>query len=371
MSVYFFYPWFIFVFISFLLITFCYMHFSEKKDLLNNIVGFGALFFVFFHVLMFLLLMFQNEKVRNVVLPQFLISTYLPLLLIGISVLISTIFFFLFKISKKSKDNSKFGDHIITKLQSFSETRKDLFRKMWHIFIFIGLFVLWYLSYDFVRTQMSKNKKPKIEPKTTNMLYLYLRILTTSNSIKNVLYSLEWFYYVIFFFFYSFTLIMLTNEYTRKTKYLHFPFNFVGVLLSEEEKRNYGTYLYFAIGHMFAAFVCPPMAFFTILAMSSIGDLIPSQIGMRFGKVHIPWNKKKTFEGTIVGTLGAYLLCVIFVGFIYAFIFAILFMVIDLFTRKPLDISDNLLIPIGSAVLFLLVRFYFDFDYTPIILNFL
>ncbi|HEY0088191.1 MAG TPA: hypothetical protein VGB37_05070, partial [Candidatus Lokiarchaeia archaeon] len=186
------------------------MHFSEKKDLLNNIVGFGALFFVFFHVLMFLLLMFQNEKVRNILLPQFLISTYLPLLLIGISVLISTIFFFLFKISKKSKDNSKFGDHIITKLQSFSETRKDLFRKIWHVFIFIGLFVLWYLSYDFVRTQMSKNKKPKIEPKTTNMLYLYLRILTTSNSIKNVLYSLEWFYYVIFFFFYAFSLIMLT-----------------------------------------------------------------------------------------------------------------------------------------------------------------
>jgi len=138
------------------------------------------------------------------------------------------------------------------------------------------------------------------------------------------------------------------------------------LLLSEEEKEKYGTYLYFAIGQMFAAFICPPMAFFAILAMSSIGDLVPSQVGMRVGKLHIPWNKKKTFEGTFIGTAVSFILCYFFVGFIYAIIFAISFMCIDLFTRKPLNISDNLLIPIGCSLIFIFIRYGFDLNYNTI-----
>ena len=163
---------------------------------------------------------------------------------------------------------------------------------------------------------------------------------------------------------------MLVNEFTRKNKYLGFALNFIPMLLlSEEEKEKYGTYLYFAIGNMFAAFICPPMAFFAILAMSSIGDLVPSQVGIRYGKTQIPWNKKKTFEGTIAGSLASFFLCFFFVGFIYALILAFAFMSIDLFTRKPINISDNLLIPIGCALIFIFIRFYFDFDYNPIILE--
>ena len=123
---------------------------------------------------------------------------------------------------------------------------------------------------------------------------------------------------------------MLINEITRKNRYLGFPLNFLSILLlSKEEKEKYGTYLYFAIGNMFAAFICPPMAFFAILAMSSVGDLVPSQVGIRYGKIQIPWNKKKTFEGTIAGTLASFFFCFFFVGFIFALIFATAFMCID------------------------------------------
>ena len=163
---------------------------------------------------------------------------------------------------------------------------------------------------------------------------------------------------------------MLVNEFTRKTRYLGFPLNFLStLLLSEEEKEKYGTYLFFAIGHMFTAFICPPMALFAILGMSSIGDLTTSQIGMKYGKLHIPWNKKKTFEGNIAGALVSFFICFLFVGFIYALIFSITFMMFDLVTRKPINLSDNLLIPMGCALLYIFVRFYSDFDYTPIILN--
>jgi dolichol kinase len=165
---------------------------------------------------------------------------------------------------------------------------------------------------------------------------------------------------------------MLINEFTRKSKHLAFPLNFItALLLSEEEKEKYGTYLYFALGHMFAAFICPPMAFFAILAMSSIGDLVPSQVGMRYGKTHILWNKKKTWEGSIAGTVVSFILCYLFVGLFYAIILAVMFMFIDLFTRSPLNISDNLLIPIGCAIVFILVRFYFDLNYEPLILEWL
>jgi dolichol kinase len=372
MEIYYFYIWFLIILVSHFSILFLYTYFSTKEDILNNVFGFGALFFVLIHIPMFLLLMFQDRDLHKFTLPLFLDSVLIPLLLIGFTMLLSTIFLFIFKLFSKSKNFSAVEKKISIKLQSISKTRKDLYRKIWHILIFIGLFVIWFISYDFVFTHLSRRKKPKIDPKTTNMLYLYIRILTKPNSIENVLFSLEWFYYVLFFFFYIFCLIMLINEFTRKTRYLGFPLNFIPtLLLSEEEKEKYGTYLYFAIGHMFAAFICPPMAFFAILAMSSIGDLIPSQIGMRYGKLHIPWNTKKTWEGTFSGTVISFILCYFFIGFIYAFIFAVSFMCIDLFTRKPLDVSDNLLIPIGCALVFLFIRFYFDFTYDPIILELL
>ncbi|MFX1393453.1 MAG: hypothetical protein ACFFAH_07750 [Promethearchaeota archaeon] len=346
------------------------MHFSTKEDILNNIFGFSALFFVLIHIPMYLLLMFQDKDLHKFTLPLFLDSVLLPLFLMGFITLLSTIILIIFRLIFKTKNFSSIRKKVSIKLLSMSKIRKDFYRKLWHVLIFISLFVIWFISYDFVRTHMSKKKEPKIDPKTTNMLYLYFRILSKRNSIENVLFSLEWFYYVLFFFFYIFGLIMLVNEFTRKTKYLGFPLNFLStLLLSEEEKEKYGTYLFFAIGHMFAAFICPPMALFAILGMSSIGDLTTSQIGMKYGKWHIPWNKKKTVEGNIAGALVSFFICFFFVGFIYALIFSITFMLFDLFTRKPINLSDNLLIPIGCALLFIFIRFYSDFNYTPIILN--
>ncbi|MFX1258387.1 MAG: hypothetical protein ACFFAN_11045 [Promethearchaeota archaeon] len=345
------------------------MHFSNKNDIFNNLFAFGALFFVFIHIPIVLLLMFQVKDFHKELLPLFLFALGLPLLIISITIIISTAFLYFYKVIFKSKDLSKLENKIEVRMQKTSKLRKDSYRKVCHILIFIGLFIVWFISYDFVKNNMSKkNEKPKIEPKTTNMLYLYLRLLTKPNSIKNVLFSLEWFYYILFFFFYSFTLIMLANELTRKTRYLMFPFNFMKFLMYDEEKQKYGTYLFFTIGQMFAAFTCPPMVFFAILGMSSIGDLATSQIGMKFGKKHLSWNKKKSFEGALVGTFVSFVLCYFFVGFIYAAIFALSFMCIDLFTRKPLNVSDNLLNPIGCALLFIFIRFGFDLDYNPIIL---
>ena len=76
---------------------------------------------------------------------------------------------------------------------------------------------------------------------------------------------------------------------------------------------------------MFAAFVCPPMVYLAILGISSISDLMTSQIGIRMGKKHIDWNKNKTWEGTIAGTITTFIISLFFIGLYWSLIFSIIF----------------------------------------------
>ena len=119
---------------------------------------------------------------------------------------------------------------------------------------------------------------------------------------------------------------------------------------------------------MFAALVFPPMVFFMILGTASISDLMTSQIGIRFGKSHIKWNQNKTWEGTIAGTLVTLVIGFLFVGIIWSLIFTLVFLLIDIFTVKPIDMSDNLLIPISFGLIYLFIRFFLNLDYYTIII---
>jgi len=369
-----FYIWFLLLLVSYFVILFGFLYFSYKSDILNNILSVGALFFVFINVLLFLILMVQDEDLHDETLPLFTFTLLLPLVLIGATILISTALMGLFRLIAKEKDFTKLENRMENKLKEMSKLKKDIVRKINHVLIFIGLVGVWYISYINVKefTKNEDDKLIRIDPDITNMLYLYFRLLTKPNSIENVLFSLQWLYFVLFFFFYIFCLVMLINELTRKTKYLAFPFNILPILImSEDEKQSYCTYLYFSIGQMFAAFLCPPMVFFAILGMSSIGDLMTSQIGIRYGKRHISWNTNKTYEGTLAGTIISFIICVIFIGPFYGMLLAGAFMIFDMITSKPINLSDNLLIPIGCAIIYVIVRYILDVDYFSIILQFI
>jgi dolichol kinase len=254
------------------------------------------------------------------------------------------------------------------KLNERSKLRNDLYRKIPHILIFIGLFVVWYIGMLFVKNSTGTTRG--MIPFENNMLYLYFKLLNEQNSTKIVLLSLGWFYYLLFFFFYSLFLCMLANEYTRKSKKFFFPFNiFCSILLCEEEKNEYGTYLYFAIGQLFASLLCPPMVLFTVLGISSIADLMTSQIGIKFGRSNIKWNEDKTWEGALAGIVGCYFISLFFMGLLWAIIFTVGFFLFDILTRKPINISDNLLVPIGLAIIFVVIRYYFNLDYYTIIIT--
>jgi len=360
--------WFLLMIFSYFIVLFNYMHFSYKKEVLNNFFGFGALFLTFLMIIIVVLLMFQDSTLFLTTIPIFTLSFGLPLLIIGAIILISSALLLLYKKKFKNKDLSKFWSSLEEKQKKRSKLRADTYRKIPHVLVFIGLFFVWYLGVIIVK-DLTGSIIGMI-PDENNMLLLLFTIVTVPNSISEVLFSLGWFYYLLFFFFYGFCLIMLANEFTRKVKNLGFPFNFLcNIILSKEEKRSYGTYLLFAIGQMVAALITPPMVFLTILGMSSLADLATSQVGIRYGKNKIKWNNEKSWQGAIAGVIACLILCTLFVGIYWAIIFTFAFFIFDVLTNKPFNISDNLLIPFGSSLIFLFIRYFFNFDYYTIILT--
>jgi len=343
------------------------MHFSYRPDSLNNFFGFSTLLFVFVHLAVFLLLMNQELLLQSVIVPLWIISLGIPLILVGFLVIISTgVKYLIKKVSRK--DFSKLSIKLEKKREIWSKAKKDTLRKLNHVLIFIGFLVVWYVGLYVVNFYTGTSAG--MVPEENNMFVLYLRIINEPNSFIDVLFSLGWFYYLLFFFFYILCIFMLANEFTRKSRFFSFPFNiFPKLYLSKEEKENYGTYLYFAIGQMFAAFICPPMVYFAILGISSISDLMASQVGIRFGKRHIIWNKNKTWEGTIAGIISTFLICFLFVGVYWSLIFTFTFFIFDISASKPIKISDNLLIPIGCSLTYLFIRFIFNFNYYSVVLS--
>jgi dolichol kinase len=308
----------------------------------------------------------QDLTLRLFFIPLWLICFGIPILLVGFLGLISTVINYSIK-EDVQKDISILGNKLEKKRLNWSKTKKDSFRKLNHILIFIGLLIVWYIGL-YIANIFTGSSTGMI-PEENNMLLLYLRIINDPESINDVLFSLGWFYYILFFFFYIMSMFILLNEFARKSKKFYFPFTFfTKIYLSDKEKKNYGTYLYFTIGQMFAAFLCPPMVFFTILGTSSISDLMTSQIGIRWGKKHILWNKIKTWEGAIAGMITTLIISLLFVGILWSIIFALVFFLIDISTDKPLNISDNLLIPIGFSLIFLSVRFFCNLDYYTMLL---
>ncbi len=356
----------------FLLVIRGYILHSREINVYNRSFGIFGLSSVFLLLIVILILIAQEiTLVLNGLLISFLLN--MPILVVGLLILVSTGL----ARSLRKRYNSKvkyFKDlekRTIKKIEAMSKARIDALRKINHILIFIGLIVVWFISLGIVMN--FTGSWTGMIPVENNMLLIYIQLFANSRSTSDVLFSFGWFYYILFFFFYAFCFIMLANEFTRRNPRYVFPFNYMTrLLLSEDERREYGTYLYFAIGQMFAAFLCPPMVFFAILGMSSIGDLMASQVGIRLGKTHISWNQKKTWEGTIAATISCFIICFFFIGIFWGVLFSVVFMIFDIFTGKGfrnINLSDNLLIPIGCAVVYLIIRFTLNMDYYTIILS--
>lgn len=88
-----------------------------------------------------------------------------------------------------------------------------------------------------------------------------------------------------------------------------------------------------------------------------LGDGMAALIGTYFGRVKLPYNKKKTLEGLIFGMLFSVLGAVLFVPFFPALFTSIIVMLLETFEFKifHMKIDDNLYIPVFSAFLLYLI----------------
>ncbi len=104
--------------------------------------------------------------------------------------------------------------------------------------------------------------------------------------------------------------------------------------------------LYFAFGILFTLIIFPLPASGAAIAMFALGDSAASLFGGLIGK-RIPFNKGKTWEGTIMGFIFAFSAGSLFISPLIALIGAAIAMTIE---SLPLPINDNVTIPVLTAL---------------------
>jgi dolichol kinase len=110
--------------------------------------------------------------------------------------------------------------------------------------------------------------------------------------------------------------------------------------------------LYFAFGILFTLLVFPHPASYAAIAIFCLGDSVASLFGGLIS-TSLPFNKGKTWEGSLAGFFFAFLVGTFFVSPLLAFIGAAIAMTVEVL---PLPVNDNVLVPvITGAALTLLI----------------
>ena len=106
--------------------------------------------------------------------------------------------------------------------------------------------------------------------------------------------------------------------------------------------------LYFAFGILFTLLVFPHPASYAAIAMFCLGDSVASLFGGLIS-TSLPFNKGKTWEGSVAGFFFAFLAGTFFVHPLFAFIGAAIAMTVEVL---PLPVNDNVLVPVitGAAL---------------------
>lgn len=145
-------------------------------------------------------------------------------------------------------------------------------------------------------------------------------------------------------------------EAIRHSKTLYFPTTpWFTKYLRSDEQNNIATYCFFFLSSQFAVFLICPVLAISILGVTTIGDLLASQFGMRWGKRRFSFNPKKTRLGTLAGCTGSFFICLLFLGPIYALAATTIFFITDILTDTPVKLSDNLLNPVLITFTFILL----------------
>ena len=138
-----------------------------------------TLLFVFLHIIFILLLANQEITLQVFVIPLWILTLGLPLVVIISLLMISTgiaVIYKRFFRTNYSKLHRKINNNKVR-----SKVKEDTLRKGNHIIIFTGVLIVWYIGL-FVMRELTGSSDYML-PVDSNMFLLYLRILNEPNSI--------------------------------------------------------------------------------------------------------------------------------------------------------------------------------------------
>ena len=97
---------------------------------------------------------------------------------------------------------------------------------------------------------------------------------------------------------------------------------------------------------------------FASIAIMVVGDAIGPLVGIHFGKVKNPINKKKLIEGTLAGFIMASIAALIFVSYKEAILASLVGMVVESLELKHKEffLNDNITIPLFSGLTIYLLK---------------
>lgn len=118
--------------------------------------------------------------------------------------------------------------------------------------------------------------------------------------------------------------------------------------------------IYFFVGVLLVLKLFPEDIALASIAILAFGDSISHLVGKRIGKIKHPLSDVKLIEGTLVGTLCAFIGALFFVPVLEALLASIGAMTAEVvefeMNKKPID--DNFIVPLVAGTIMLVVRLY-------------
>jgi len=110
--------------------------------------------------------------------------------------------------------------------------------------------------------------------------------------------------------------------------------------------------LFYACGIIAPLILFPEPASFVSIAVLTLGDSSASIVGSTIGKINLPFNRKKSLEGTLAGFFMAFLGSSLFVSFDKAAVAALAGTALE---ALPTPLDDNLTVPLFSGLILTLL----------------
>ncbi|MHA1339193.1 MAG: hypothetical protein ACTSRZ_03920 [Promethearchaeota archaeon] len=282
----------------------------------------------------------------------------IPIIILWVITFIWTIFYRIFGHPKKLEAYKEKRRNGYTRSVVVEDIKRKILHIIFYIGVWAGILIYGYLSSIYMQ-DLKYNALRWWEYDFDNPTKAYWFIEFIQEPSLKGFENAGFYHLFIIMFYVIFSYITLTLEALRHSKYLHSPFNkAITVFLRKEEIDGIATYFETTLSITAVSIVLPPILTMVIMGDALIGDMIASQIGIRFGKHKIPFNKKKSWEGLIAGGGTSFLLTAIFIGSNWGLIFASVFLIVDMLTEDVIKLSDNLLFPIVLGFICIILNYY-------------